>query len=131
VTTPYNGGMDIGTRQKICQLVAGIIIADDILDEKEEAFVDRLIKSFEVGESGRDVIFPLVDRNEAAAQIKDLPKEAQEAALTLLIEAACVDSQIAPEEREYLKAIADALEIPDTTLAKRVAEQLGTVSQTG
>jgi uncharacterized tellurite resistance protein B-like protein len=123
--------MDLGTRQKICQLVAGIIIADDILDAKEEAFVDRLIKSFGVGESGRDVIFPLVDRNEAAAQIKDLPADAQEAALTLLIEAACVDSEIAPEEREYLKAIADALEVPDTTLAKRVAEQLGTVSKTG
>ena len=123
--------MDIGTRQKICQLVAGIIIADDLLDEKEEAFVDRLIKSFDVGESGRDVIFPLVDRDEAAEQIKDMPKEAQETALQLLIEAACVDNQIAPEEREYLKAIADALDVPETTLARRVAEQLGSASPTG
>jgi uncharacterized tellurite resistance protein B-like protein len=117
--------MDLGTRQKICQLVAGIIIADDILDEKEEAFVDRLIKSFGVGESGRDVIFPLVDHNEAAEQIKDLPQEAQDAALALLIEAACVDGQIAPEEREYLIAIATAIDIPEAMLAKRVAEQLG------
>jgi uncharacterized tellurite resistance protein B-like protein len=121
--------MDIGTRQKICQLVAGIIIADDILDEKEEAFVDRLIKSFGVGESGRDVIFPLVDRNEAAEQIKELPKDAQDAALALLIEAACVDAQIAPEEREYLLAIARALDIPDTEVAKRVAEQLGAAAK--
>jgi uncharacterized tellurite resistance protein B-like protein len=121
--------MDIGTRQKICQLVAGIIIADDILDEKEEAFVDRLIKSFGVGESGRDVIFPLVDRNEAAEQIKELPKDAQDAALALLIEAARVDAQIAPEEREYLLAIARALDIPDTEVAKRVAEQLGAAAK--
>jgi uncharacterized tellurite resistance protein B-like protein len=119
------------THSDVCQLVAGIIIADDILDAKEEAFVDRLIKTFGVGESGRDVIFPLVDRSEAAAQIKDLPKAAQDAALTLLIEAACIDSEIAPEEREYLKAVAEALDIPETTLAKRVAEQLGTVSKTG
>jgi uncharacterized tellurite resistance protein B-like protein len=123
--------MDIAIRQKICQLVAGIIIADDILDDKEEAFVERLIRSFDVGESGRDVIFPLVDRNEAAQQIKQLPKAAQDAAMQLLIEAACVDNQIAPEEREYLKAIADALEVPDAVLARRVAEQLGASSPTG
>ena len=33
--------MDTETRQKICQLVAGIIISDDILDETEEKFIDR------------------------------------------------------------------------------------------
>ncbi len=122
--------MDIETRQKICQLVAGIIIADDILDDKEEAFVDRLIQSFGVGESGRDVIFPLVDREEAAEQIKQLPKEAQEEAMKLLIEAACIDGQIAPEEREYLRTIGSALEISDATLAKRVADQLASASPT-
>jgi uncharacterized tellurite resistance protein B-like protein len=123
--------IDLETRQRICQLVAGIIIADDILDDKEEAFIDRLIKSFDVGESGRDVIFPLVDRNEAANQIKALSKGAQEEALRLLIEAACIDGQIAPEEREYLKAIADAVEVSETTLAKRVADQLGESAPTG
>lgn len=117
--------MELGDRQKICQLVAGIIIADDILDAHEEAFVDRLIASFGVGESGRDVIFPLVDRDEAATQIKQLPSAAQEEALRLLIEAACIDGQIAPEERDYLKAIAMALDVPDATLARRVADQLG------
>jgi len=122
--------MDIEIRQKICQLVAGIIISDDILDDHEEKFVDRLIQSFGVGESGRDVIFPLVDRDEAAEQIKTLPKEAQDEAMKLLIEAACVDGQIAPEERDYLKAIAEALEISDATLAKRVADQL-TASKPG
>ncbi len=121
--------MEYGTRQKICQLVAGIIIADDILDEKEEAFVDRLIKSFGIGDTGRDVIFPLVDRNEAAVQIKRLPQDAQDVALALMIDAACVDAQIAPEEREYLIAIASALGIPETELAKRVAERLGAASK--
>jgi len=123
--------MDLETRQKICQLVAGIIIADDILDDKEEEFIDRLIKRFEVGDSGRDVVFPLVDRQEAAAQIKQLPGEAQEEAVRLLIEAACVDGQIAPEERDYLRAIANALGISEAALAKRVAAQLGAASPTG
>jgi uncharacterized tellurite resistance protein B-like protein len=123
--------LDLETRQRICQLVAGIIIADDILDDKEDAFIDKLIKSFDVGESGRDVIFPLVDRNEAANQIKALPKPAQERALELLIEAACVDGQIAPEEREYLKAIAEAVDVAEAVLAKRVADQLAVAAPTG
>lgn len=122
--------MDVTTRQRICQLVAGILIADDILDEHEEAFVDRLIQSFGLGESGRDAVFPLVDRDEAVEQIKQLPPEAQHDAVRLLIEAACVDGQIAPEERDYLRAIAAALEIPETTLARRVAQQLGRQSYT-
>jgi uncharacterized tellurite resistance protein B-like protein len=116
--------MDLETRQKLCQLVAGIIIADDILDEREEKFLDRLIAGFEI-EGGRDAVFPLVDRQEAAHQIKQLPKPAQDEAVRLLIEAACLDGQIAPEEREYLKAIGAALEIPDAVMAKRVASQLG------
>lgn len=118
--------MDIATRQQICQLVAGILIADDILDEHEERFVDRLIQSFGLAETGRDAVFPLVDREQAVAQIKQLPAEAQDDAMRLLIEAACVDGQIAPEERDYLRAIAAALEISDATLARRVAQQLGT-----
>ncbi|MBI4700409.1 MAG: hypothetical protein HY744_04450 [Deltaproteobacteria bacterium] len=30
-------------RAKICQLIAGIVVADDDIDEKEDAFVDRLL----------------------------------------------------------------------------------------
>ena len=116
--------MDSDTRQKICQLVAGIVIADDILDEHEEAFLDRLLERFGM-ESGRDALFPLVDRDEAAAQMKALPKDAQDEALRLLIEAACTDGQIAPEEREYLHAVAAAIDVPATALARRVADQLG------
>ena len=48
--------MDQTTRQKICQLVAGIVITDDVLDEKEEAFVDRMIASFGLSDTNREVI---------------------------------------------------------------------------
>jgi uncharacterized tellurite resistance protein B-like protein len=115
--------MDATTRQRICQLVAGLVIADDILADKEEAFLDRMIERFGI-EGGRDVVFPLVDRDEAAAQIKQLDRSAQEEALRLLIEAACVDGQIQPEERDYLGAIAKALELSDADLEKRIASGL-------
>jgi uncharacterized tellurite resistance protein B-like protein len=116
--------MDLDSRLKICQLVAGIVISDDILDASEEAFLDRLLQSFGI-ESGRDAVFPLVDRDEAAAQIKGLPKDAQDEAMRLLIEAACVDGQIAPEERDYLRAVAAAVGVDDAVLARRVADKLG------
>ena len=116
--------MDLDTRMKICQLVAGIVISDDILDASEEQFLDRLLQTFGI-EAGRDAVFPLVDRQEAATQIKALSKDAQEEAMRLLIEAACVDGQIAPEERDYLHAVAAAIEIPASVLARRVAEKLG------
>jgi uncharacterized tellurite resistance protein B-like protein len=116
--------MDLSTRQKICQLVAGIIIADDILDDREEAFVDRMIKSFGIDDPSREVIFPLVDHVEASVQIKELPKDAQQEALRLLIEAACVDGEIVPEERAYLGAIATALAITVEDLEARLATQL-------
>jgi len=83
--------MDLETRQKICQLVAGIVIADDILDDHEEAFLDRLLHSFGI-EAGRDAVLPLVDRDEAAEQMKALPKDAQTEAMRLLIEAADADT---------------------------------------
>src|SRR5215471_10514199 len=111
--------MGTDTRQTICRLVAGIVIADDILDEHEEKFLDRLLHSFGMV-GGRDAVFPLVDRDEAASQMKALPKDAQDEAMRLLIEAACVDGQIAPEERDYLRAVAAAIDIPLDALSRRV-----------
>ncbi|MGE0546097.1 MAG: hypothetical protein AB7O24_00245 [Kofleriaceae bacterium] len=116
--------MDDATRKKVCQLVAGIIIADDILDAKEEAFVDRVIKSFGIDDPSREVIFPLVDHKEAADQIKELPKPAQDEAFRLLIEAACVDGEIVAEEREYLRSISAALAISERDLEARIERQL-------
>ena len=116
--------MDADTRQKICQLVAGIVIADDILDDQEEAFLDRLLASFGL-DGGRDAVFPLVDHDQAAAQMKAMPKDAQDEAMRLLVEAACVDGKIEPEERDYLRAVATAIGMPESALAQRVAEKLG------
>ncbi len=116
--------MDQSTRQKICQLVAGIVITDDVLDPKEEAFVDRMIASFGLSDTNREVIFPLVDGKEAAEEMSKLTKDAQDEAFRLLIEAAAADGEIVPEEREYLKAVADVLGIADEEVERRLAAQL-------
>jgi uncharacterized tellurite resistance protein B-like protein len=116
--------LDLATRRKICQLVAGIITADAKLDTKEAAFVYRVMKGFGIDASQRDAVVPLVDTEAAASLIQDLPRHAQDEALRLLVDAACVDGQIHPHERSYLRAIGAALAIADEDMERRIVGRL-------
>lgn len=116
--------LDLATRRKICQLVAGIVTADGKLDTKEAAFVYRVCKSFGIEATTRDAIVPLVDAEAAAMQIQELPRQAQDEALRLVLDAACVDGQIQPQEREYLRAIGSALGISNEDLERRIVGRL-------
>ena len=117
--------MDAELSKKVCQLVAGIVITDEDLDPREEAFVDRMLARFGLTEDQRDVIFPLVDGAEAAETIAQMPRAVQEEAFGLLLEAAAADGKVVDEEREYLSAVARAMSISDAELEERLAKQLG------
>lgn len=116
--------LDLATRRKICQLVAGIITADAKLDPKEAAFFYRVVHRFGIAASERDTIVPLADAEEAAVQIQELPRRAQDTALALLVDAAFVDGVMQPEERAYLRAIGSALAISDEDLERRIVSRL-------
>ena len=116
--------MDKELRRKICRLIAGLVVADDDLEPTEEAFLDKLLAKFEIPASERDTIFPIVDRDEAAQAIRELPKDAQAAALDLLIAATLADGVVAPEERAYLDAVAVELGIARADLERRIANQM-------
>jgi uncharacterized tellurite resistance protein B-like protein len=116
--------MDDGTRRKVCQLIAGIVITDEDLDLREEAFVERMLTKFGLDASERDVIYPLVDGEEAAETMRGLPAEIQSQAFQLLLEAAVADGKIVPEEREYLGAVAMALGMAEADVERRLAEEL-------
>lgn len=116
--------MDDETRKKVCQLIAGIVITDDVLDDAEEAFVGRMLARFGVDQSERDVIFPLVDGKEAATTIKTLPPDVQQEAFGLLVGAACADGQVVAEEREYIDQVAAALGIDGATVDRAVQAAL-------
>src|SRR5260370_40422164 len=94
----HSGGttVDKELRTNICRLIAGLIVADDDLSAAEETFLDKLLEKFEIPESERDSIFPIVDRDEAAQTIRALPEDARMATLTHLIEATVADGVIAP-----------------------------------
>jgi DnaJ-domain-containing protein 1 len=83
-----------------------------------------MLAGFGLDADQRDVIFPLVDGEEAATEIAQMPREVQEEAFRLLLEAAAADGKIVAEEREYLQEVAKALSISDEELERRLAEQL-------
>ena len=40
--------MDEALRTKVCRLVAGLVVADDDLDEKEDAFITRVLAKYDL-----------------------------------------------------------------------------------
>ena len=95
-------------------MIAGIVITDEDLDPREEAFVERMLVKFGLDAQQRDVIFPLVDGEEAAETMRGLPREVQQEAFDLLVQAACADGKVVPEERDYLGAVAMAIGMADS-----------------
>jgi uncharacterized tellurite resistance protein B-like protein len=116
---------------QICRLIAGLVVTDDDLDPSEDAFIDRMLVSFSIPTTDRPLIFPIVDAAEAAEALRAMSPDAQDRTLALLIEAAAVDGKIAPEERVYLTAVADVLQITHDDLDKRLHDQLTRVKDGG
>ena len=69
--------MEQSLSHKICQLIAGIVVSDDDLDPAESAFIDRMLVRFGIPIEDRDVIFPIVDTEEAVDRIREVPAEVQ------------------------------------------------------
>lgn len=116
--------MDQNLNRQICQLIAGIVVADDDLDPQESAFIDRMLVRFGIPLEDRDVIFPIVDKDEAAEKIRALPEDVQQQTLELLVEAATADGKVVPEERAYLDAVAEILNEDETALENLIAQYL-------
>jgi len=119
--------MDEHMSRTVCQLIAGIIVADDDLDPAEDAFVERMLASFELAPEARKSMFPIVDRQEAAAAMRALPPEVQVYTLAVLVQAAAVDGRVVPREREFLYAVASAMGVDKTELDDRIRRQLASL----
>ena len=116
--------MDNEQRRRICRLIAGLVVADSELAPEEDAFVDRMLQGFGIPLEERDSIFPILDDKEAAAEIRSLPPEVQQQALTLLVQAAAVDGHVVDEERSYIHAVGNAIGVGKDDLDRRMSEAL-------
>lgn len=116
--------MDATTARQVCRLIAGIVVADDNLSPEEDQFVDRMLERFGVPLEERDVVFPIIYSVEAAEALKALPDDIRQEAFSLLIEAAALDGQIAPEELGYLEAVREVVGASLEELSERLNEAL-------
>ncbi|MCA9605477.1 MAG: TerB family tellurite resistance protein [Myxococcales bacterium] len=107
-------------KRKVAQLVAGIVVTDDVLDPSEERFVDKMLDELGIPSDERAVIFPILDGDEAAEALARMSPALQEEVLGLLIQAAAADGQIVEEERAYLEAVARAAGIDEAGLVERL-----------
>lgn len=116
--------MDQSLNHQICQLIAGIVVSDDDLDPKESAFIDRMLVRFGIPLEDRDIIFPIIDKDEAAEKMQAMPEDVQQQTLELLVEAATADGQVVPEERAYLDAVAEIVGKDKAALDDLIAQFL-------
>jgi uncharacterized tellurite resistance protein B-like protein len=116
--------VDAELRKKICRLIAGLVVADDDLAPEEDAFIDRLLAGFEIPAGDRDLIFPIIDRAEAAAEMRGMEPEVQQQALGMLVDAAVVDGKVVDEERAYLHAVGEAVGVTAEALDRQIAAAL-------
>ncbi len=114
--------MDAELRTTVCRLVAGLVVSDDDFSPEEEDFITRILVRF--GIDDRQLIFPIVDRSEAAAAVRALPPAVQEEALDVLIEAAVSDGKVVEEERVYLRVVGWAMGLAAGAVDARVDEAL-------
>ncbi|MBI5533155.1 MAG: TerB family tellurite resistance protein [Deltaproteobacteria bacterium] len=116
--------MDEFTRRKLCRLIAGVVVVDDDLDPAEDAFINNLLKKFELGSEERDALFPIMDGDEAARELMTFPEAVRGEAFGILVEAAAADKKYATEERVFLERVAEVIGVPKAELDKMMEKAL-------
>jgi uncharacterized tellurite resistance protein B-like protein len=114
--------VDAELRHNVCRLIAGLVVSDDDFAPEEEAFIERLLARF--GVNDRETIFPIIGHDEAAAEMRAMPRAVQEEAMGLLVEAAVADGKVADEEAAYLRVVGEVLGLDEAAVRQRLDEAL-------
>jgi len=114
--------MDEPTRIQVCGLIAGIIASDQEVVTEEAGLLLRIRQRF--GLSKGASVPTITNHDEAVATLQAFSDDVQKETLRLLIQAAAIDGEIAPEERSFLDVIAKKLKVGSDELDKRVAREL-------
>ncbi len=121
--------MNMGTRRRVCELVLGLIATDDELHPSEFRFMVKVFASFGVSQTDEEeVIAPTVRAFEAAKAMRELPEEVHDETIELLVAAAAADGKIDEAEREFLRAVAGAIDLSTEAIDERLDKALKTVS---
>ncbi len=116
--------MDIGERLKIVGLIEAVIAADGVVTGDEREFLRRVLERFGIEDADRADQIVASAPGLATATLRALAPDVQARVMALLVEAAIVDGNVAPEERALLLASAASLGIEAQALEERIARRL-------
>lgn len=94
-----------------CLLVSKVLVADGIMTENEHAFLERLMKKFELDEGQRKTVVNLEGIDQAEAFVAKLSMEEKQEMATVLVDAASADGRLSPLEMKVVRGITEALGI--------------------
>jgi uncharacterized tellurite resistance protein B-like protein len=116
--------MDEETSIRVCGLIAGVLSADAHMHAHEASFLQRARKHLGVPKGAP--VAPVLDRNEAVATLQRLPEDVRQETLELLVQAAVADGKVAPEERDFLAALAGELRVGAGDIEQRLESAVAT-----
>lgn len=116
--------MDIEERLKIIGLIEAVIAADGVVSDDEREFLRRVVERFGITDADRADRIVASAPGLATTTLRALAPDVQMRVMALLVEAAVVDGQVAPEERALLLAAAATLGIEAQALEERIARRL-------
>jgi len=114
--------MDESTRIQVYGLVAGIVASDHEVASEEVGLLGRIRKRF--GLADNDALPQTINPDQAVEILKGLSDDVRKEAMRLLIQAAAADGKIVPEERAFLDAVAEKLEVSQVELERRIDRAL-------
>jgi uncharacterized tellurite resistance protein B-like protein len=120
--------VDDSERRMLCQLVAGVVLADGHLADDEKRFVERVYARAGLPEGSWETLRP-IPVGEASAAMRELPRALQTQVAALLVEAAVADGVIHPRERVYLLVVAAAMGLDAVVMEQRIAARLEVLSE--
>ena len=123
--------MEAAERRVVCELVAGVLLADDHLADEEQVFLKRVFVRRSLPEEDEWGTIKPKPVGEASAALRDLPKELQARIAALLVEAAVADGVIDPRERVYLLVVSAAMGIDAVAMEQRLAQRLEVLADRG
>ncbi len=116
--------MDVEERAKVIGLIEAVISADGVVSDEEREFLRRVVEKFGITEQEHADRIVQSSLGETTATLRALPPDVQARVMALLVEAAIVDGNVAPEERALLLASAATLGIEAQALEERIARRL-------
>jgi tellurite resistance protein len=119
--------MDDKTARRICCLIAGIVAVDGRLEQAEQEYVARILRWFNLPFLSHEDLTPIPTAVEAAAELSRAPKEVQDEAFELMVQAVAADRVFSDKERGYLMTVAAAIGVAEQDASRRVEAALGRV----